>query len=247
MTNLYIYYLELRNRIILVSLTWVTTILISYIYKETILFLVIEPVINCSNSTKTYFILTDITEIVSVYFKVIIFLGNHSLILFGLYHIILFFHLGLYHKEYQRITSVVKLIFLFFGASFFFFNKIVLPISWQFFLSFQSFSMLKSIDFYFESKLNEYVDFYTTSYYLCLYYFQIFTVLGIFLEYVKNDITKLKQFRKILYWCFVAIATFITPPDITSQLVLSLTAVFIYEFLLWGLIFQISRQKLNTG
>nr|QUS63604.1 SecY-independent transporter protein [Haslea silbo] len=246
MTNLYRYYIELKNRLLLLLTAWISTVLVSYIYKETLLFLIIEPSLNYSNQNIVYFIFTNVTEIFSVYFEIIIFLGNHTLIVFTLYHIVLFSSLGLYKFELENITFLIQTSLLVFFISLVFFNKILLPLSWNFFLSYQSFSFLKSIDFYFESKLNEYITFYMTSYYLCITYCQIFVLLISFCKYIKNNLTQIKQYRKIIYFSFLLISTLLTPPDIISQIILSFSLILIYELLIYNLIFQLTIKKLEN-
>nr|QUS63807.1 SecY-independant transporter protein [Haslea silbo] len=246
MTNLYRYYIELKNRLLLLLTAWISTVLVSYIYKEALLFLIIEPSLNYSNQNIVYFIFTNVTEIFSVYFEIIIFLGNHTLIVFTLYHIVLFSSLGLYKFELENITFLIQTSLLVFFISLVFFNKILLPLSWNFFLSYQSFSFLKSIDFYFESKLNEYITFYMTSYYLCITYCQIFVLLISFCKYIKNNLTQIKQYRKIIYFSFLLISTLLTPPDIISQIILSFSLILIYELLIYNLIFQLTIKKLEN-
>nr|YP_010516738.1 SecY-independent transporter protein [Haslea karadagensis]UXN44281.1 SecY-independent transporter protein [Haslea karadagensis] len=245
MTNLHRYYIEFKSRSLLLIMTWVSTILVSYLYKEILLFLMIEPSLNYSNQNMLYFIFTNVTEIFTVYLKIIIFVGNHILIIFTLYHITLFLSLGLYKSELKNITFLIKTSFLVFILSVNFFNNILLPLSWSFFLSFQSFSFLKSIDLYFESKLNEYLIFYITSYYLCVTYCQIFVLLISFCKYLKNNLNQIKQYRKIIYFSFLVMSTVLTPPDIISQIVLSLNLIFIYELLVYNLIFQLVIKKLK--
>ena len=197
MTNIYKYYIEIKNRSFLLFLAWVSAIFVSYVYKETLLFLILKPSLSCANNEIVYFIFTDVTEVVSVYFKIIMFLGNHIILFFTLYHLTLFLYLGLSRKEYQTLNFILQLTGIIFFISGVLFYKILLPISWQFFLSFQTFSLLKSIDLYFESKLNEYLNFYMTTYFICVFYCQIFVLLVLFLDYLKANLEKIKYYRKI--------------------------------------------------
>nr|WAJ48188.1 hypothetical protein CCFAOBFC_00003 [Haslea ostrearia] len=73
MTNLYRYYIELKNRFLLLLTTWISTLLVSYIYKEILLFIIIEPSLNYSSQNMLYFIFTNVTEIFTVYLKIAIF------------------------------------------------------------------------------------------------------------------------------------------------------------------------------
>lgn len=246
MTSIYKYYIELKNRFLLVTVAWVSTLLVSYIYKEALLFLILKPSLSYSNESSMYFIFTDVTEVFSVYLKIIVFFGFHTIIIYTLYHLLIFFSLGLYKFEYEYLCFLFKMIGIVFICSIFVFNNILLPITWHFFLSFQSFSFLKSIDFYFESKIEEYLTFYLTSYYICVCYCQTFVLLIIFFEHIKADLVKIKQYRKVLYYSFVIISTLITPPDIISQISLSLSFIVIYEILLFNIILKTSIKTLKN-
>nr|UQS76188.1 SecY-independant transporter protein [Haslea ostrearia] len=245
MTNLYRYYIELKNRFLLLLTTWISTLLVSYIYKEILLFIIIEPSLNYSSQNMLYFIFTNVTEIFTVYLKIAIFLGNHTLIIFTLYHIILFLSLGLYKSELKNITFLIQTSLIVFIISVIFFNKLLLPLSWNFFLSFQSFSFLNSIDLYFESKLEEYLTFYITSYYLCITYCQIFVLLISFCKYIEHNLNQIKQYRKVIYFSFIIISTLLTPPDIVSQILISLSLILVYELLIYSLIFQLTIKRLE--
>lgn len=245
MINIYKYYKELKNRFLLVVLAWTTTLLVSYIYKEILLFLIVKPSINYSNNATMYFIFTDVTEIFSVYIQIILFFGLHSVIIYTLYHLLVFFLLGLYKFEYEYLYFGLKSIGVVFVLSIFVFNNILLPITWHFFLSFQSFTFL-TIDLFFESKINEYLTFYMTSYYVCIFYCQIFVLLFFFFEHIKTDLKKIKRYRKVLYYSFVVISTLITPPDIISQIMISLTFIITFEILLFNFIFGLSRKVLKN-
>jgi Sec-independent protein secretion pathway component TatC len=134
---LYTYYLEIKNRIFLSLICWISVSIVCYFYKETLLFLFI----SFSNygvlaDSKPYFIFTDVTEIFSVYAQLIFFISNQILFIKLSYHILMFLSLGLYKFEYTNLKFVLKY-FKFLVISIFLLNKILMPLSWSFFLSFQ--------------------------------------------------------------------------------------------------------------
>lgn len=94
------YLLELKNRFILLFLSWVSVIFVSYFYKETLLFLFIEPdylfITFNIKSPFSYFIFTDIFEIFSVYIQLILFVSLQVLFIFLLYHFFVFLIPGLF-------------------------------------------------------------------------------------------------------------------------------------------------------
>ena len=77
----YRYYVELKNRCFLLLTCWVFTLLICYLYKEILLFILV----NSNNYTEQYFIFTDIGEIFYVYLQLIFFISNTSLNFAGIY------------------------------------------------------------------------------------------------------------------------------------------------------------------
>ena len=235
---IYKYYLEIKNRCLLLSLTWVSTILVSYFYKEILLFISIQPSI-CNNNTNLifYFIFTDVKEVFSVYIKLIVFLGNQVLIFYLIFHILSFIAFGLYKFEYRYLKLIFYTSIGFWVVSLIVFNKILFPISLNFFLSFQSLTSFKSLSFHFEAKLNEYLNFYIMFYYICTIYCQIFVILVFFFDYINTNLNLIKRFRKIFYYLFVFLSTLITPPDIISQILFSSCLIFIFEVLIFINIF----------
>ena len=229
---IYKYYLELKNRCLLLSLTWVSTLLICYFYKEVLLFICLKPSFY-NNNFIFYFIFTDIKEIFSVYFKLIFFLSNQVLMFYLIFHILAFIALGLYKFEYRYLKLVFYTSIVFWLFSLIIFNKILFPISLNFFLSFQLLTSFKSLNLHFEAKLSEYLNFYTMFYYICTFYCQIFVILVFFFDYINTDLKLIKRFRKIFYYLFVFFSTLVTPPDVISQLLFSICLICIYELLIF--------------
>lgn len=241
----YKYYLELKNRFLLLSLTWLSTILVSYYYKEVLLFICIKPSICNNNSVIFYFIFTDIKEVFSVYIKLIFFLGNQVFIFYLIFHILSFVALGLYKFEYLYLKSVFYRFQFFWLFALIIFNKVIFPVSFNFFLSFQLLTSLQSLNFHFEAKLNEYLNFYIMFYYICMFYCQILVFLVFFFDYINTNLKLIKRYRKVFYYLFVFFSTLVTPPDIVSQILFSICLICIYEILIFINIFILIFKKLN--
>jgi len=235
------YLLEIKNRLILLLITILSTLLISYLYKETLLFLITQPerLVNKNISYSAfYFIFTDVTEILSIYIKLITFLGYQILLLSIIYHCFVFFSPAMFRSEYYFIFTLLKVSLITWFFSVFISNFLLVPITWDFFFSFQELISSKFINLHFEAKLIEYLDFYIFIYYLCAVYFQIFTILFFFLNYVSNNIRIIQKFRKIYYYFFVVFSSFISPPDLMSQFFISFLLIFMYELLVLIIIIQ---------
>lgn len=247
---MYKYFLELKIRFIFLFITWLFVILVGYYYKEILLFLLLEPdLFNSFNiSFPYYFIFTNVFEIFSVYIKLILFISLQILILYFIYHFFIFLSSGLFSSEYYYLNCILKLITFVWLLSIFLSKYVFIPLTWNFFLSFKN---LNSITLHFEAKLNEYLMFYISFYYWCIFYCQIFTFLLFFLNYMNKNLSTIKKFRKIYYYFFVLFSTLISPPDVLSQFVISFILIFLYEFFIFIFVWQSSmnfliRQPVKT-
>jgi sec-independent protein translocase protein TatC len=230
------YLLEAKNRLFLLLLTGSSCFLVGYFYKETLLFLFVQPLMyqdTNSHSAVFYFIFTDVTEIFSVYIKLVSFLSIQLTLLYVLYHLFVFFSPAMYYKEYLYFNLVSKVIIFVWCFSIIMLTQILIPLTWKFFLSFQYLTSTRSVNLYFEAKLNEYLIFYISLYYLCVFYCQIFTVFFFFLNYINADIQIIRKFRKLYYFFFLVFATLVSPPDILSQFIISTAVIFLYEMLIF--------------
>lgn len=230
----YFYYLELKNRLLLLLLTWLSLSLTCYFYKEVVIFEIIDAT-NYVGFSKTnpYFIFSDITDIFSVSIKLVLFLSNQVSFIFFLYHIIMFLSPGLYSFELNNFTFILKVSFFYWIFSLIILNYVLFPFSWFFFSSFQEHMNLNYISLFFEASFKEYFNHYTNLYYLCVINFQISCLILLFINSFNNKLKKVKSFRKGFYLLFVIFSTLITPPDIISQLFLSLCFIIMYEFLIF--------------
>ena len=172
-----------------------------------------------------------------MYIKLIFFLSNQVLMFYFIFHILSFIAFGLYKFEYRYFKLVFYTSIIFWLSSLIVFNKVLFPISLNFFLSFHSLTSFKSLSFHFEAKLNEYLNFYIMFYYICTFYCQVFVILVFFFDYINTNLNLIKRFRKIFYYLFVFLSTLITPPDIISQILFSSCLIFIFEVLIFINIF----------
>lgn len=249
------YLSEAKNRSTLLVLTWLSCFLIAYFYKETLLFIFVQPQMyhdTGSCPTAFYFIFTDVTEIFSVYIKLITFTSTQLTLLYVLHHLFAFFSPAMYYKEYFYFNLVLKIILLVWCFSIIMLTQILIPLTWKFFLSFQHLTSAKSVNLHFEAKLNEYLIFYVSLYYLSAFYCQILTVLFLFLSHINGNIQIIRKFRKLYYFSFLVFATLISPPDISSQFLVSITIIFFYEVLIFTFLLRavtrpLIRQPIKTN
>ena len=226
------YLFEIKNRLFLLVLLWLFVVLVCYYYKEVLLFSLIKSFI-CLNSNLFYFIFTNVTEIFSAYFTIISFISFQVACWYLIYQIFMFLSPALFSSEHQYLDFFFKLLTFFFFFSFVLSNYVLIPLTWQFFLSFKPISFAKSV--YFEARLSEYLNFYTNVYCFCLVYCQIFSVLFFFISdiYSKKSYIKIKKFRKLYYYILVLFSTLVSPPDVIIQVLISLSLLVAYEFIIF--------------
>lgn len=108
------YLIEIKHRFILINLNLLFNLISIYFYKETILFIVVEPTIStCFKEVGSsfYFIFTDITEIFATYSKLIFFLSGQISFAYFIYHFFLYLSPGMFFSEHRKSKGVLKLIF----------------------------------------------------------------------------------------------------------------------------------------
>jgi sec-independent protein translocase protein TatC len=239
MISYYKYYLEIKNRFFLLIICWGFVSMVCYLYKEPILFLLIKSssYLQVSND-KPYFIFTDISEIFYVYLQLTFFISNQVVIAMLFYHTLLFLSSGLYQFEYRKLQFAFKVFILAWLSSIFLLNKFIIPLSWSFFLSFQQ---TENISFFFEAKIVEYFNYFTNLYYICFINCQILTVITLLLNNFSKNLKKIRKFRKLFYLIFVIFSTLTTPPDIISQVLVSVSLIASYELLLFSNILKINK------
>jgi sec-independent protein translocase protein TatC len=236
---MYRYFSEFKTRFILLFITWFSNILVGYFYKEILLFLFLEPDLFNSfyMNFPCYFIFTDVFELFSIYIQLILFISFQIFILYFLYHFFVFLRPGLFLFEYYYFNYILKLLTFIWFLSVFSSKYILIPLTWNFFLSFQN---LSSVILYFEAKLNEYLTFYISVYYLCIFYCQTFTFLIFFFTFTNKNLLTIKRCRKVYYYFFVLFSTLVSPPEIISQLLISFVLIVLYEFFVFIFILQSS-------
>lgn len=233
------YLIELKNRFLLVFINYFSIAIISYYYKEILLFLIVQPSYYYNSNYKTnsqYFIFTAVTEIFDVYIKIIIFIVFQIGLLFITYHMFIFFSYALFKKEYEILKSVFKLVSLSWLVSSSISHCFLIPLTWNFFLSFHNLLLNNSFNIYFEAKIIEYFDFYIYFYAICNIYFQVVSLLFFFFTYLSISLKNIRKFRKLYYFSFILFSTLLSP-DILSQCIIGFLLILFYEIFIFFILF----------
>jgi sec-independent protein translocase protein TatC len=235
---LFSYFIEIKNRSILLFISWVSTFYICYLYKEILLFVFIKPSLILYKINNLYFITTNITEIFSTYINLASFISNQIFFLHFLYHLINFIFPGLYIIEKNNLKQIIFIFLVFWIFSIIFLYYIIFPFSWNFFFNFQQNISNNQLHLYFEAKLSEYLNFFMFLLKLSTLNCQIFTILFIYINNIKNNLNIIKKYKKFIYLFIFFTATLLTPPDVFSQLFLGMFMVFFYEIFIILIIFK---------
>ena len=118
----YKYFLEIKNRVVLIFNSWILTMVTCYFYKNILLFLLIKLNSNLYKLKSFYFITTNFTDIFSVCLQIGSFISIQCLILLSVYHFITFITPGLFNFEYNLLKLIFVLCCLLFCIIFFFFS-----------------------------------------------------------------------------------------------------------------------------
>ena len=90
------------------------------------------------------------------------------------------------------------------------------------------------LNLHFEAKLNEYIDLIFDLYLYCFILTQILSFFIYFLIYLgKNNLRIISFSRKYVYVILIIFSSIITPPDIISQVIISIPLILCYEILLF--------------
>lgn len=246
------YFLEIQNRFIFVGINWLLMFFISYFYKENILYFVLTPCFgSCCLTTANYFIFTGITELFSIYLTLICAISTSASAILFFFHIFRFLVPALYFFEHKIVSYIFFTSFLLFHFSSIFFVRVLFPSFLTFFLSLQANRLNNQVQvLQFEAKIDEYVDFFLSTYTTCVLSFQFIFIIGlVFFCYFKNNLSALRYFRKIIYLIFLILATVLTPPDAFSQLTVFAFFLAVFEVLVFLNIYQtvfLIRQPVKT-
>lgn len=229
------HFFELRNRIIFCAVFFISAFIFCYFFSENIYNILLRPFLEFSaQNPNRRLIYTSPGEAFTTYLK----LSLYSAIFFSfpvfVTQIYLFLSPALYKNEKKNVLLIFFFTpFLFLcGAIFSYF--FVLPITLEFFLSFenQGFSQKLILPIHLEIKISEYLKFVIN----LLFSFGIAFISPILLLFlIKVGLLSVNDLRKKRrYWIVIIfiIAAVLTPPDVLSQLSLAIAMIFLFEIVI---------------
>lgn len=181
------------------------------------------------DSDKKRMIFTALPEVFVSNLKIALFASFLTSFPFLISQIVLFIYPALYKKEKKIIVPTFSLIPILFICGVCFAYFFLIPIIWNFFISFENF-LQGSIPVVLESKYSEYMK--LTMYLLFAsglsFEFPVLLFILSKLGVVSHE--TLKKKRKYFFIGIVIFSAILTPPDVISQIGIAIPLIIFYEF-----------------
>ena len=221
---------ELRNRLILCFIFLISIFIISFFYSEKITNILTYPLYDAVvDKENKRMIFTGLPEVFVSYLKISLFSSFLVSFPFFIIQMSLFISPALYKKEKKFFIPLFYSIpFLFYiGVLFSYF--FLIPIIWDFFVSFENVKSSNYFSIELESKFNEYIR--LTMYLLFstgfAFLFPIFLLFLAKLKIINSEI--LRNNRKYYFIGILIFGAVFTPPDIISQLGIAIPLFIFFE------------------
>lgn len=214
---------EVRMRLILSILAFLITTIVVFQYTE--------PLVNdlISKSSGMQFVFIEPAELFITFMKIAITGGLVVALPFLLFQLWMFIRPGLNKKERQALTIALTIGLLLFVLGMVFAYLLVLPMTTRFFMGFKLADIPPMISFssYFNYALNIILSFGLA------FEFPILMVMLAFVGIIRTSF--LAKNRKYVLLIVLIVAAIITPPDVVSQVLLTIPLMLLFEL---GLIFS---------
>jgi len=235
---------ELKVRSLYVFIMLIATFYTCYTYKESIIYILIKPLLNLSTlKIKQYFIFTNLLEIFFMYLKIIFAISLYLIIPFILYQIWLFFIPGLYVYEKIYLKYFFSLLVVMLYVGLFIAYYLIIPSAWEFFISFETKSDQNLFSIQLEAKINEYLIMILKILLTTSFYFQFPLYILMLVDFKIISIDWFYKKRKVAYILALIIAALISPPDLLSQILIVIPVIILYEFSIFYILLIQEYQK----
>lgn len=230
------YLRELFFRLQYIFFSFFTTLILFYFYKHLLIFLLTVP-LSCETSFNGFqhFIYTHPTELLTIYFNTILLFSTFLASPYISWQILDFFKSSFLYFEYKKIRSYLTIINVWFCVMNFFCFFTLFPNIWFFFEYFNNSVTSSLFTFFFELRVQEYFLF--ILFFTYLINTALIFLLLLFYLMLFFGVKKVLYFKKFIILFNVIIATFLSTPDITSQLTILFFLTFFSEFLIFSFLF----------
>jgi sec-independent protein translocase protein TatC len=221
---------ELKKRLIYCLLAFFLATGISYYFAENIYGFLVQPLADAFPDLENRrLIYTSLTEAFLTYLKLAVFAGFFASFPVIATQLYLFLAPGLYKKERRALVPylVAAPTLFIIGAAFVYY--LIFPAAWRFFLGFESTGLGGGLPIQLEPKVSDYLSLVMHLMVAFGLSFQLPVVLVLLVRSGMVELATLKNGRRYAIVLIVTVAAFITPPDIFSQIALSVPLYVLYE------------------
>lgn len=220
--------LELKKRVVYGLLAFFVATGVSYYFAEDIYAFLVQPLADALPEQRRM-IYTSLIEAFMTYLKLAVFAGfflSFPVIATQLY---LFLAPGLYKNERRALVPylVAAPSLFFIGSAFVYY--LIFPAAWKFFLGFESSGVGGGLPIQLEAKVSDYLSLVMHLMVAFGLSFQLPVVLVLLVRSGMIQLETLRSGRRYAIVLIVVVAAFITPPDIFSQIALSVPLYLLYE------------------
>lgn len=239
--------LELRTRLMWCVLFFVIFFGISYLCAEQIYQFLVQPLADIFKGQNRHLIYTSLTEAFVTYVKVAFFAAIFCSCPFIVLQMYRFIAPGLYKHERKFVWPllfVVPTLFIL-GAALAYY--VIIPLAWRFFVGFETHDPLNGLSIQLEARVSDYLSLVMQLIISFGMAFQL-PVLLVFLGWIGIISAEgLAKKRRIAIVIIVIVAAILTPPDIMSQILLSVPLWILYECSIIGCKMIEKRRKRHVG
>ncbi len=238
---------ELRNRLLYCFLFMFLCFCFFFYNSQLIGNILSKPLYNLMESSEEKrMIFTGLPEVFVSYLKISIFSSLLASFPFFILQFSLFISPALYKKEKFFFLPIFFLIPILFFLGVLFAYYFIIPIVWNFFISFQLDNNLQNFSIELESRFGEYMKLIMYLLFASGLSF-LFPIFLIILS--KINIVTVKSLREQRKYYFIGILIFsavFTPPDIISQLGIAIPLIIFYEVAILLIVFFMKKNKSNA-
>lgn len=228
-----LHFQELKYRIFYTILSFTLLTVVLYYFRNELVYILN----GYKNNINEYFIYTKLSEIFITHIQLSVLLSLYITSIVMIIQFLIFITPGLYKYEYKIIKNLSIVIIINSTLTIVLLYFFIIPIIWKFFSGFQISSQENLYGIHLETKFSEYIELIIDVFLATYFIIQIF---GISLYLAFINVIKLQTLinsRKIIYIIIFITAAIITPPDITSQLMIALPLILLYEIFLFLFLF----------
>lgn len=238
------HFLELKKRLVFSLLTFLVLFLLAYNFSSYIYWMLMYPLQLVKRDSEVQrFIFTGMTEAFFTKVKLSMFAAMFLTIPIAAFQLYQFIAPGLFRRE--RKVAVLYLVFspiLFTlgGALAYFY---VMPMAWEFFLSFEMERTASNFALQLEPRISEYLELVIAVILGFGIAFQLPLVLILLCQIGLLQVQSLRRCRRHAIVAIFLVAAMLTPPDVISQIVLAIPLILLYEISILLCSKYLSRSK----